>query len=90
VRQRNPWEEILHLIRPVVGEEDFRRWLSETSYASDSGDQITVWVPSETAKRYISVHFIEAIDRALAALHRNHAQIRFVVAGTSEDEEEEE
>ena len=88
VRERNPWEKILHHLQTAVSAEDFRRWFSETSYASDSGDQITVWVPTETARRYIGVHFTDAIDEALAAMDREHTQIRFVVSGTGDDEEE--
>jgi chromosomal replication initiation ATPase DnaA len=87
VANRNPWEAVLDHVREAVSAEDFRRWFLETSYASDSGDQITVWVPSETARRYIGVHFVEAIDEALAALDRENTQIRFVVSGTGEDDE---
>jgi chromosomal replication initiation ATPase DnaA len=87
VRDRNPWEQVLHHLRRVLSEEDYRRWFLETSYASDSGDQITVWVTTETARRYIGVHFADVIDQALLALDREHTQIRFVVSGTSEDEE---
>ena len=42
------WDQILEALRSQMPEEDFRRWFGATAYASDSGDQITVWVLSES------------------------------------------
>lgn len=82
------WDEILDLIRPSMPEEDFRRWFGATAYASDSGDQITVWVPTESIRRHILAHFQEELDRATAALGRSDAHLRLVVGGVEEDEDE--
>jgi chromosomal replication initiation ATPase DnaA len=86
---RNPWDAILERLRPEMPEEDFRRWFGATAYASDSGDQITVWVPTESIRRHVLVHFQEAINRALAAIDRREAEIRLVVSGTGEEDEDE-
>ena len=77
-------------MKPRWTAEDFRRWFGATAYASDSGDHITVWVPSESIRRHISSHFHESIARALTACGRTDVQIRFVVAGFGEEEEEDE
>ena len=82
------WDQVLEILRPQMPEEDFRRWMSGTAYASDSGDQITVWVPTEAIRRHLDVHYLDAIDRALAALDRSDAIVHFVVSGTDEDEED--
>ena len=82
------WDEILAAMRGGIPPEDFRRWFSETSYASDSGDQITVWVPAESIRRHISTHYQEDIDRALAKLDRTSTQIRFVVTGVDDEDED--
>jgi chromosomal replication initiation ATPase DnaA len=87
---RNPWEAILELLRPEMPEEDFRRWFGATAYASDSGDQITVWVPTESIRRHMQVHFQDAINRALVAIDRRDAHVRLVVSGTDEDDEDDE
>ncbi len=58
------------------------------AYASDSGDQITVWVPSEAIRRHIDTHYQEAIRRALQALGRTNTHVRMVVSGMDEDDEE--
>jgi chromosomal replication initiation ATPase DnaA len=84
----NPWQQVLAHIRRALSDEDYRRWFSDTGYASDSGDQITVWVPTEAARRHIAVHFQDHLDRALAAIGRDGAHIRFVVTGLGGEEEE--
>ena len=80
------WDQILSVVRRRVPPEDFRRWFNETAYASDSGDQITVWVPTESIRRHIAAHYREDLDRALASLNRTHTQIRFVVTGVEDEE----
>ncbi|MGE0705418.1 MAG: DnaA N-terminal domain-containing protein [Vicinamibacterales bacterium] len=83
------WTLILDRLRARIDSAEFRRWFASTAYASDSGDQITVWVPTETDRRYLQSHFLDAIDQACAALDRPGTSIRFVVAGFGDDDEEE-
>ena len=80
------WDQIQEALHREIAEEDFRRWFGATAYASDSGDQITVWVPSEPIRRHITSHFHDAISRALVANGRADVHVRFVVAGFDEDE----
>jgi chromosomal replication initiation ATPase DnaA len=86
----NIWDQILERLRARVPEEDFRRWFGATAYASDSGDQLTVWVPSEAIRRHIAVHFRNEIDRAITALGRTGTHVRLVVSGMDEDDDEQE
>ena len=86
----NAWERILEGMRTHMPEEDFRRWFGSTAYASDSGDQLTVWVPTEAIRRHITAHFEGAIERELAASGRAHTHVRLVVSGTGEDDEDDE
>jgi len=83
------WDEVLSSVRETLPEDDFRRWFGATAYASDSGDQITVWVPSEAVRRHIVGHFQEELDRALAALGRRDTLLRLVVAGMDDDDDDE-
>jgi hypothetical protein len=85
----NLWEGVLTRLRAELDPEDFRRWFSGTVYASDSGDQVTVWVHSEPDRRHIVVHYQSQLDRALAALGRPDTDIRFVVAGYGDDDDDE-
>ena len=86
---RNAWEAILAQIRTRMDEEDFRRWFGTTAYASDSGDQISVWISTEAIRRHVVSHFQRHIDEALEALDRRDTHVRFIVAGVSEDEDDE-
>ena len=84
----NIWEQILEGLRTGIPDEDFRRWFGASSYASDSGDQLTVWVPTESIRRHISAHYENAIDRELAALGRAGTHVRLVVSGVEDEDEE--
>ena len=81
------WDQILAEIRTGLPEEDFRRWFGATAYASDSSDQITVWVPSEAIRRHIVSSYAENVRRAAEAIGRPGTHVRFIVGGTDEDED---
>jgi hypothetical protein len=85
----NVWLGVLDRLRAALDPEEFRRWFDGTAYASDSGDQITVWVHSESVRRHILVHYQPLINRALRALDRPDADVRFIVSGYGEDEADE-
>jgi chromosomal replication initiation ATPase DnaA len=82
------WEEILTVLQRDVPPEDFRRWFIETAYASDSGDQITVWVPTESVRRHVTARYGDNINAALAQLDRRGTHVRFVVTGVDEEDED--
>ena len=82
------WDQIQEALRREIAEEDFRRWFGATAYASDSGDQITVWVPTESIRRHIVSHYEDTIRRALHALGRPSTHVRLVVSDMDEDDEE--
>ena len=86
----NVWDQVLDRLRVEIDAEDFRRFFADTAYASDSGDQISVWVHSESVRRHIALHYQRHLDRALDALGRTDTDIRFVVAGYTDDEDGEE
>jgi chromosomal replication initiation ATPase DnaA len=86
-QDKNVWEEVLARLRASVDAEEFRRWFGPAAYASDAGDQITVWVPTETDRRYLANHFQNQIERILGQLGRPGTQIRFVAAGVGDDDE---
>jgi chromosomal replication initiation ATPase DnaA len=82
------WDEVLEQLRSEMPAEDYHRWFGATAYASDSHDQITVWVPSESIRRHLSTHYYEDVRRALGAAGRPETHVRFVVGGTEDDEDE--
>lgn len=82
------WDDVLALLRTTIDPEDFRRWFATTAYASDSADQITVWVGSEAIRRYLANQLYDEIGQALETLGRGGTHIRFVVAGFGDEEED--
>lgn len=83
------WSAILDHLRTTIDPDEFRRWFIGSSQASDSGDQITVWIPTSVHSRHISTHYLDAILRELERLGRGDASVRFVATGYGEDEDEE-
>ena len=84
----NVWELILDRMRREVEPEEFRRWFSETGFASDSGDQITIWVTSEALRRHVQRNYHDVLTRILEELDRAGTTIRFAVAGVGDEDED--
>ena len=84
------WDQLTAIIASRLEAEDFRHWFGATTYASDSGDQITVWVPSEGIRRHLTGHYQLLIDDALEQVGRRGTAVRFVVAGEEDEVDEDE
>jgi chromosomal replication initiation ATPase DnaA len=82
------WDQVLEHLRSTMPAEDYHRWFGATAYASDSHDQITVWVPSESIRRHLSTHYYDAVRRAMDTIGRSDTHVRFVVGGTDEDDDD--
>jgi chromosomal replication initiation ATPase DnaA len=84
----NVWAMVLERLRASIDPDEYRRWFSASVQASDSGDQITVWVPSTTESRHIAVNYLDRIHRELDTLGRGDVTVRFVATGYDEDEDD--
>ena len=84
------WDDVLARLRVAVDAEDFRRWFGSTAYASDSGDQISVWVPAASDGRHILQNYNDRIQRVLRTLGRTDTAVRFIATGYADDEDDEE
>lgn len=87
ISEGNIWTRVLDVLREQLDPEEFRRWFGSSSYAGDSGDQISVWVPSAADTRHITQHYIDRIERALASMGRNDTSVRFIATGYTGDDE---
>ena len=85
----NIWVQILERLKTDIDPEEYRRWFANSTYASDSGDVITVWVPSAAEGRQISQTYLNRLHRELSRLGRSDTLIRFIATGYSDDEDEE-
>ena len=85
---RKLWDQILDKLGRDLIPDELRRWFGESMQAADSGDQVTIWVPSEPVRRHILTHYQDLIDRALEDMGRQSVEIRFVATGVGDDEDE--
>jgi chromosomal replication initiation ATPase DnaA len=85
----NSWDLVLQRLQAQLDREEYRRWFTSTAYASDSGDQITVWVPTETDRRHLTRTYQDSIDKALETIGRPATRVRFVVSGFADEEADE-
>jgi chromosomal replication initiation ATPase DnaA len=85
---RKLWDQILDKLGRDLIPDELRRWFGESMQAADSGDQVTIWVPSEPVRRHILTHYQDLIDDALEDLGRQDVEIRFVATGAGDDEDE--
>ena len=84
----NVWTDILERLRAELDSEEFRRWFANSSYASDSGDVITVWVQSIADSRQIQQNYTDRIQRALRAINREDTTVRFLATGYTGDDDD--
>ncbi len=83
----NAWSAVLDRLRTTIDPDEYRRWFLGTSQASDSGDQITVWVTHSSEGRHITQRYLDHITRELASMNRRNVAIRFVATGYEGDDE---
>jgi chromosomal replication initiation ATPase DnaA len=86
----NVWNEILERLKADLDPEEYRRWFLASSYASDSGDIVSVWVPSIADGRHIQLNYGDLLQRALISLGRQHTSLRFIATGYTGEEDEDE
>lgn len=86
----NVWFLVLDHLRQSIDPDEFRRWFLTSSLASDAGDQISVWIPSTTEGRHISVHYMDRIQAELERLGRYGVTVRFVATGYADDDDADE
>lgn len=83
----NIWTQVLEVLRDQLDADEYRRWFSASAYASDSGDQISVWVPSAADVRHLSQTYMDRIERVLRSMGRTDTVVRFLPTGYTGDDE---
>jgi chromosomal replication initiation ATPase DnaA len=85
----NIWGQILERLKARIDPDEYRRWFAASAQASDSGDQITVWVMGAAEGRHITTHYLDIINRELEQLQRPGVFVRFVATGWEDEDEDE-
>jgi chromosomal replication initiator protein len=72
------WNQILGRIETKVNPHSFSTWFRPTTFISDSGDSITVRVPNQLFRDWLTKHYSVVLSEALADIRRPNVQLVFV------------
>ena len=77
------WDQVLGRIETKVNRHSFYTWFKPTSFVSDGGNSITVRVPNQLFRDWLTKHYSVVISEALAEVGRAGASLIFVAEGAS-------
>ena len=75
----NVWTELLARIETKVNRHSFNTWFSPTVFVEDTGDRVTVRVPSELCRNWLTRHYSGVITEATAEVQRSGVKVSFVI-----------
>jgi chromosomal replication initiator protein len=74
----NVWDEILARIETKINRHSFYTWFKPTSFVRDGGETVTVRVPNELFRDWLTKHYAGVITEAADELQRHGAVITYV------------
>src|SRR5215510_2929074 len=80
------WDQVLNRIETKVNRHSFYTWFKPTSFILDNGGSISVRVPNQLFKDWLTKHYSVVISEALAEVSRAGTLVVFVAEGTSIEE----
>ena len=80
----NIWDQALARIETKVNRHSFYTWFRPTSFAAEDRTTLTVRVPSDMFRDWITKHYSGVIAETMAELQRANIQINFVAAAQSD------
>lgn len=83
------WDLILSRIETKVNPHSFSTWFRPTSFVADTGNSITVRVPNQLFRDWLTKHYSVVLSEALSEIRRPDARLEFVteLAGTAVEAE---
>jgi chromosomal replication initiator protein len=72
------WDEVLGRVETKVKRFSFDQWFKPTAFVSDTGHAITVRVVDHDAAGWLTKHYLNVLEEALAELGRRGTELRFV------------
>jgi chromosomal replication initiator protein len=80
----DPWEQILARLETKVNRHSFYTWFKPTSFAAEDASRITVRVPNDLFKEWLTKHYSAVIGEALGEVKKGHLAVEFVADGAAE------
>ena len=77
----NIWDQILAQIESKVNRHSFYTWFKPTRFLDDAGETVTVSVPNDLFRDWLTKHYAGVIREAAADLERPGTAISFVTNG---------
>jgi chromosomal replication initiator protein len=77
------WDKVLSRIETKVNRHSFYTWFKPTSFVADSGISITVRVPNQLFKDWLTKHYSMVLAEALAEVSRPGTVVLFVTEEAS-------
>jgi chromosomal replication initiator protein len=74
----NLWEQILARIETKVNRHSFYTWFRPTSFVSDDPQSVTVRVPNEVFKVWLTKHYSTVVNEAMKEVNRPNLAINYV------------
>ena len=62
----NVWSQVLSRIETKVTRHSFYTWFRPTVFVQDSGEQVTIRVPNELFRDWLTKHYAGVINEAVA------------------------
>ena len=79
----NVWNSILARIETKVNRHSFYTWFKPTFFLEDGGQTVTVKVPNDLFRDWLTKHYAGVISEAVDELDRHGTEISFVTADPS-------
>ena len=76
------WDQVLNRIETKVNRHSFYTWFKPTSFVTEGGGSITVRVPNQLFKDWLTKHYSMVLSEALAEVRRPGTSVVFVAEGT--------
>lgn len=83
-RAENLWDQILAQVETKVNRHSFYTWFKPTTFVADGGNTVTVRVPNDLFRDWLTKHYAGVISEAVDELDRHGTEITFVTTGASE------
>ena len=75
----NVWTDVLVWISGRTSQAVFSRWFSQTAFVEDAGDCVTVRVPNELCRDWLTKHYAAMIVEAMTAIGRSGCRVQLSV-----------
>ena len=79
----NVWNQILARIETKVNRHSFYTWFKPTSFLQDDSQTVTVKVPNDLFRDWLTKHYAGVIGEAIEELERHGTVISFVTHGVA-------